>query len=102
MKPKSKKAPATKKETVNNNQSLFEEIKIQEGEIVEITPDMIIGDVILAYPETLPVLKEMGIHCIGCYASTFESIQEGTSSHGLNPLKVCTLLNKKIHQTRLK
>ena len=77
----------------------FEEVQIQQGEIVEITPDMIIGDVVLAYPETLEPLKKIGIHCVGCYASTFESIQEGVVRHGLDPLKVCNALNQKIRQT---
>lgn len=78
----------------------IEEIQLEPGEIIEITGDMVIGDVVLAYPETLPVLKEMGIHCIGCYASTFESIQEGVQRHGLNALKVCQLLNKTIQKKR--
>ena len=77
----------------------YEEVQIQQGEIVEITPDMIIGDVVLAYPETLEPLKKIGIHCVGCYASTFESIQEGVVRHGLDPLKVCSALNQKIRQT---
>lgn len=81
---------------------LLEEIHLQEGEIIEITSDMIIGDVVLAYPETLPVFKEMGIHCVGCYASTFESIQEGVQRHGLKAERVCELLNKTIKKARKK
>jgi hypothetical protein len=74
----------------------IEEVTFEKGEIIEITPDMIIGDVVLAFPETLPVLQNIGIHCIGCYAATFESIQEGVTKHGLDPKKVCKELNKAI------
>lgn len=74
----------------------IEEVTFEKGEIIEITPDMIIGDVVLAFPETLPVLQNIGIHCIGCYAATFESIQEGVTKHGLDPEKVCKELNKAI------
>ena len=71
-----------------------EKVHIQHGEIIEITKDMIIGDVIAAYPQTLPLFKKMGIHCIGCYASTFESIEEGVKKHGINPDKACQKINK--------
>ena len=76
----------------------FQKIIIQKGDVIDITPDMIIGDVVLAYPETLPLLQKMGIHCVGCYASTFESIQEGVGRHGLDPLKVCKKINQVIRK----
>ena len=72
----------------------FKKIHIQNGEIIKITKDMIIGDVVIAYPQTLKIFQKAGIHCIGCYASTFESIQEGTIKHGINPDKICKEINK--------
>ena len=42
-----------------------QEVHLKEGEIVEITKDMVIGDVILAYPEAAQVMRELGIHCVG-------------------------------------
>ena len=75
---------------------IIEEIQIEKGEIIEITGDMIIGDVVLAYPETLEIFKKAGIHCVGCYASTFESIQEGVAKHGLDSNKICKALNNVI------
>ena len=74
----------------------LEEIQIEKGEVIEITGDMIIGDVVMAYPETLEIFKKAGIHCVGCYASTFESIQEGVVKHGLDSNKICKALNKAI------
>ncbi len=79
----------------------LEAIHLTKGDVIEITHDMIIGDVVLAYPETLPVLQAIGIHCVGCYASTFESIGEGVVKHGMDPAMVCKKLNaviKKHHQ----
>ncbi len=75
-----------------------EEIDLEEGEIVEITPDMIIGDVIAAYPQTMGYFKSIGFGCVGCYASTYESIQEGAQRHHLDPQKICDRLNKIIAQ----
>ena len=76
----------------------LEAIHITKGDVIEITHDMIIGDVVLAYPETLPVLQEIGIHCVGCYASTFESIGEGVAKHGMDPFMVCKKLNEVIRK----
>lgn len=81
---------------------VIEEIQLKKGEIITITPDMIIGDVVAAYPATLAGLKKIGIHCVGCYASTFESIQEGVLSHGLDPIKVCKTLNKIIQKKHVR
>ncbi len=77
---------------------LFEVVNIHEGDIIEITGDMIIGDVVRAYPQLIDPLKQIGIHCVGCYASTFDSIQEGVLKHGLDPIKVCKMLNQNLHK----
>ncbi len=87
---------------VNKEKPLFEKITFQKGEIITITPDMVIGDVVLSYPEILPLLQKIGIHCVGCYASTFESIQEGVSKHGLNPVSVCKKINQIITKTHVR
>lgn len=74
-------------------QPVIEEIHLQKGQVIEITKDMIIGDVVAVYPQTLSVFQKMGIHCVGCYASTFESIEEGVSRHGIDPDTTCKELN---------
>lgn len=74
----------------------YKEIHLKEGEIVEITADMIIGDVIIAYPEIKPVFDEMGIHCASCYASMRDSIAEGAILHNIDPQKLCDKINKAI------
>lgn len=68
--------------------------KIKESNTV--TPDMIIGEVILAFPEAGQVMREMGIHCVGCHGASFESIEEGALIHGLDPQEICNKINKLI------
>lgn len=94
-----KKAKATTK-TSKVVTPQFEEINLEPGEAIEITPDMIIGDVAAAFPQTLLVFQKAGIHCIGCYASTFESIQEGCLKHNLSPKKICKALNEAIQKSK--
>lgn len=88
---KSKSRPQTKELNIFPK---FKEVHLQKGEIIEITKDMVIGDVVAAYPQTLEVFKKVGIHCIGCYASTFESIEEGANKHGIDPDKLCKEVNR--------
>ncbi len=78
------------------------EIHLKEGEIVEITKDMVIGDVILAYPEAAQVMREMGIHCVGCHGAAYESIEEGAAIHRLDPDEICKKINQIIKKTRKK
>jgi len=80
----------------------MEEIHLKPGEIVEITPDMIIGDVIAAYPETIEALTDIGFHCIGCHASRYESIEEGAAVHGMDANDLCKKINKTIQTHRKK
>lgn len=82
---------------MNNN---YDEIHLQKGEVVEITADMIIGDVIAAYPEVKKVFDEMGIHCASCYAAMHDSIAEGAMLHNIDPHKLCKKINNAIKAHR--
>jgi hybrid cluster-associated redox disulfide protein len=48
-----------------------------------ITKKMFIAEAIDAHPEILPVMMERGIHCFGCGASAFETLEEGFMGHGI-------------------
>lgn len=78
----------------------YREVHLEEGEVVEITPDMIIGDVIAAYPEVKKVFDKMGIHCASCYAAMHDSIAEGAMLHRLDPHKLCASINETIKKQR--
>jgi len=48
----------------------------------KITKDMTIGDLVAQYPSVVEVLLDEGVHCVGCGASYFETIQQGLMGHG--------------------
>ena len=50
----------------------------------EITKDMTIGEILSIKPSSVPVLLEMGMHCLGCPASQAESIEEAAMVHGMD------------------
>ncbi len=47
-----------------------------------ITKDMTIGDLVQSYPSVVEILLDEGVHCIGCGASYFETIEQGLLGHG--------------------
>ncbi|MDO5755020.1 MAG: DUF1858 domain-containing protein [Tissierellia bacterium] len=51
---------------------------------MEITKDMLIGDVIRQNPETVEILFRNGLSCVGCPASQMESLEEAAMVHGLD------------------
>ena len=61
-----------------------------------VTKDMIIGDLLEAYPETAELLMQCGMGCISCPASLMESLEEASMVHGLKPDEVVEYLNEEM------
>ena len=55
---------------------------------------MKINEIVAKYPDTIEVFFKHGLHCIGCMAAEFESLEEGTLAHGLDLDKLLKDLNK--------
>ncbi len=49
-----------------------------------ITKDTTIGDILEIKPSAIPVLMEIGMHCIGCPASAGETVAEAAMVHGVD------------------
>ena len=50
-----------------------------------ITKDMTIAQAIAVNQNIIPILMDIGMHCIGCPASQGETIEEAAMVHGMNP-----------------
>jgi len=61
-----------------------------------VTKKMSFSELIEKYPKSVEVLMESGMHCIGCAASAFETIEQGAIIHGLNPDELVKKINKKL------
>lgn len=48
------------------------------------TKDMTIGETIMQNQETIPVLLNAGMHCLGCPSSQMETLEEAAYVHGLD------------------
>jgi len=60
---------------------------------VEITKDILIGDLVENYPDLASVLVEKyGFHCIGCMAAGMETLEEGATVHGMEEKEIEKLI----------
>lgn len=51
---------------------------------VQITSEMTIQEIVEYYPDLVDVLvSDYGFHCVGCFASQFETLGEGAEVHGI-------------------
>jgi len=59
----------------------------------KVTKDMLIGDILKKYPDTAPILMEVGMHCLGCPSSQMESLEDACNVHGIDPVQVGNKIN---------
>lgn len=65
----------------------------------KITKDMTFQQVIEKYPNSVDVMLNYGLHCIGCHVASWETIEQGAAAHGLKKKDIEKMLdemNKKI------
>jgi hybrid cluster-associated redox disulfide protein len=58
--------------------------KERQEDIMAVTKDITIGELLKQAPDVAPVLMSAGMHCLGCPASQAESIEDAAMVHGLN------------------
>ena len=70
-----------------------------------ISRDMTIDEIFQRFPSKAQKLAQLmtnaGLHCVGCHASTFESIEQGMLGHGMSTEDVDSLvieLNKTLEE----
>lgn len=60
----------------------------------KIKKDVLVSELVEKYPELVEPLMMMGMHCISCFASQMETLEEAAMVHGLNPDEVAEELNQ--------
>ena len=62
--------------------------------ILSVDKDTLMAEIILSYPELSILLMNAGMHCVGCPASSFESLGDGCAVHGMNDAEIDELVLK--------
>ena len=50
----------------------------------KVTKDMLIGEIVSKYPESIEILMGAGMHCLGCPSSQMESLSDACAVHGIS------------------
>ena len=58
-----------------------------------ITKDMLIGDIVKNRPESVEIMLEEGMHCVGCHVATWETLEQAAAGHGIDVDKLLKKLN---------
>ena len=46
------------------------------------------------YPAAIPIVMESGLHCIGCHAAAFETIEQGALGHGMTEKELEAMMER--------
>ena len=68
-------------------------MKIDIDRVETVTPQTLIGDLVLFHPETAELLISIGLHCLGCPSSGVETLSDAADVHGFNTDKLVSQLN---------
>ena len=61
---------------------------------MKFSKDSNLSEIIEKAPEKVDILLEAGMHCIGCMASQFETLEEACMVHGIDVDELVAELNK--------
>lgn len=67
---------------------------MENKEIVTITKEMNLGEVVFKYPEAAEVLTDYGLSCVGCFASSFDTIEQGAKIHQLSDEEMQEMIDR--------
>ena len=59
---------------------------------------MSIAEVVMKWPESAGAFMEAGLHCYGCAAARYETIEQGALAHGIDPDKLIEVINEVIEE----
>ncbi len=60
---------------------------------MEVTKDMLIGDLLDAKPDAAPYLLAMGMHCLGCPSARGETLEQACMVHGVDVNELISQIN---------
>lgn len=58
--------------------------KLKKTESFVLTRGTILSEVLELSPRTAELLSEYGLHCVNCFASTFDTLETGAQVHGMS------------------
>lgn len=66
----------------------------KEKEDNKVTKEMGIMEIVEKKPKSGMIMMEYGMHCLGCMASQFETLEQGCLAHGLSEEKIKEMIDR--------
>lgn len=63
-------------------------------EPITVTRESNLGEVVFKYPQTAEVLTDYGLHCVGCFASTFDTIADAAKIHDMSDEEIDEMIQR--------
>ena len=67
---------------------------MENKETIQISKDMLIGELIQMHELIAPMLMRAGMHCLGCPSSQMESLEDACMVHGIDCDDLVTGINE--------
>lgn len=62
--------------------------------MAKIQRDQNLGEIAAKHPAAAKVMLEYGLHCVGCFANRFDSVEVGAKLHGMSDQEVDEMLEE--------
>lgn len=72
--------------------------QFEKNAMATITKDIGITELVQKHPESIPIMVEAGLHCIGCMAAQFETLEQGCAAHGIDTDELIKKINEAIKE----
>jgi hybrid cluster-associated redox disulfide protein len=59
-----------------------------------VTKDTNLGELVLKHPEAAEILLDYGLHCVGCIASSFDTVEMGAKVHGMSDAEIGEMVER--------
>ena len=69
-------------------------MKQKKVDTEKIVKEANLGEVVLKYPQLAEVLLDYGLHCVGCFANSFDTIEMGAKVHGMSDEEVDEMVGR--------
>lgn len=66
----------------------------KKSDEIKINKEFNLAELVYKYPQTEEVLLDYGLHCVGCIASSFDTIEAGAKVHGMTDEEIDEMLER--------
>lgn len=73
---------------IDNTQS------VAQKQVLKVEKDTNLAQLIMDHPGTAEILLDYGLHCVGCFANSFDTIEMGAKIHGFSDEEVAEMITR--------